>query len=104
MTILPPPPQCPACGFLPALRMSDGWWRCSCCGQIFEPTQKTDAEQLEAFLDHKAAQRVIETLRFDRNEWAQSELQGEEDYPGEARDRREALELLLELLTGEKPT
>jgi hypothetical protein len=44
---------------------------------------------------------VLANLACDRDAWAASELRGGEDYPGEARERREANELAIDLLGGE---
>lgn len=47
---------------------------------------------------HPGFANVIACLQVDRDSWLANERAGEEDYPGEARERREAYELVLELL------
>jgi hypothetical protein len=49
---------------------------------------------------HPGFDNIIACLTVDRDEWKANEKYQDEDYPGEARERREAYEMLIELLTG----
>jgi hypothetical protein len=53
---------------------------------------------LELLRASSAYQALVSTLRTDRDDWAYDERTGQEDYPGEAKARREAFEQLLLLL------
>ncbi len=57
---------------------------------------------LELLRAHKALPHVANTMRADRHEWAYNERTGDnEDYPGEARECREAYDLALALMREE---
>jgi hypothetical protein len=62
---------------------------------------------------HPGLQHIVDTLRCDRDSWAADERDNApgqtpdpmhmEQYDGEARERREAYDALLKLLTAEAP-
>ena len=64
--------------------------------------QEIASAERERLLDQLRASPVygatIETIRFDLDEWRSNAGSGYEDYPGEAEQRVQALELLLVLL------
>lgn len=51
---------------------------------------------------HPGFQNIVNCMEFDRVSWLASEKSKDEEYPGEARERREAYEIAIELLTGKK--
>jgi hypothetical protein len=68
-------------------------------GLLGLPFEADDA-LLERLRAHRYFGVLVETLRFDLEDLREG---FGEDYPGEAAGRREAYELLIELLVGEKP-
>lgn len=51
---------------------------------------------------HPGLQNIVNCLLVDRSGWAEDEKMGLEEYDGEARERREAYDMVIELLTGKK--
>jgi len=62
---------------------------------------ESSASLLARLRRHPGCANIVECMKLDCDAWAASELAGDEDYPGEARERREAYEMAIELLGGE---
>lgn len=70
-------------------------------GDLLELVQL--AQQRNVLCESPAFVAIANTLRSDCADWKHYEKTGQEAYPGEAKARREAYELLLLLLLQEAP-
>jgi hypothetical protein len=64
------------------------------------PRSKTAV--LSELRKHKHFAVLVETIKVDLDEWRTNDANSEEEYPGEAAERAESYDLLVERLTGKR--